>query len=478
MNIHYSTARINKDKNFDGKFFFGVKTTGVFCRPSCPSPLAKEENVLYFNSVFHALEAGFRPCHRCRPDIETEYYSSFTTGSETVGNAVRLIYEGFLNYNSLPDLADKLNISERYLRKLFVDNLGLSPVKIARYHKAVFARKLLLNSNIPVTRIASASGFGSSRQFNDVYKEIYNETPSKSRKCSGLPGQVNTVFLLKYSSPFNFKQLLSFIRLRAIRGVEIVSDDKYMRSFRTSSSHGYFTVMDDSENSALRLEIVSDDVRCYMELYSRIRTTFDLDTDFNLINEKLKNEDLLSRGMKDGHVPRLPVAFNVFEFAVRAVLGQQISVKAATTFAARIAESAGIITEEEFPEGLEFYFPNAEELLKTNLDNIGLTLTRRRTLLTMTENVLSGGVKLNSNQTFEKFYSDFTTLKGIGDWTANYVAMRGLGMMDAFPALDLGIVKALTTGNVSPSLKKILGIAENWRPYRAYAALCLWNLDN
>jgi len=477
MHTEFSQARKDKDRNFDGKFLFGVRTTGIFCRPSCPSPVAKEENVEYFGSVYEALEKGFRPCLRCRPDIELEYYNGNATGASVVNAALELIHDGYLNYHSLDDLADKLGLSSRHLRQLFVDNLGTPPVKIARYHKALFAKKLIMSSDQTVTDIAFASGFGSVRQFNDAFKDIFHMTPTAMRKelKRGKGHTKNATLLLKYAQPFDFKNTLSFMRLRAMKGVEMITDDTYSRTFRTSRTSGYFTVTDNPRQSALELTIICDDIKCFMEIHNRVRRMFDLDTDFTTINQKFAKDPILSRGMVDGHVPRLPIAFNPYEFVVRAILGQQITVKAATTLAGRIAEAAGITTDESFPDGLDFYFPNAEELIELDLDGLGMTKTRQQTVRTATQGVIDTAYSLTTNQTFETFHKEFSALKGIGDWTVNYVGMRGLGMIDSFPASDLGVIKALMHDETKPSQKDILRQSEQWRPYRAYAALCLWN---
>lgn len=476
----FSIARKSKDKNFDGKFFFGVKTTGIFCRPSCPSPVAKEENVLYFETMYDALEYGFRPCLRCRPDINVEYYNGNIDGKSIVDSALNMIYEGYLNYNSISDLAKEFFISDRHLRKLFVENLGIPPIKIAKYHKSLFSKKLLIFSNLSVTDIASASGFGSTRQFNDVFKEIFGGTPTMVRK--GMKNkediQGNTTLLLNYKNPFNFKQTLSFMRDRAIKGVEVVTENSYSRTFRTNSSKGYFIVSDNPEKSCLELKINSDDIKCYMEIYSKVRKMFDLDTDFSVINEKFKKDEILSKGMENGQVPRLPIAFNTFEFVVRAILGQQITIKAATTLASRIVEKAAIKDEPNYSDGLDSFFPNPLELLSIELDGLGITKTRQGTIKNVLNAIVNKAVSFRDNQTFDKFYKDFSSIKGIGDWTINYVAMRGLGMVDSFPSKDLGVIKALTKDEKKPTQKEILLIGEKWRPYRAYATLCLWNYES
>ncbi|NDV21397.1 DNA-3-methyladenine glycosylase 2 family protein [Desulfovibrio sp. JC022] len=473
----YSRARIARDRNFDGKFFFAVKTTGIFCRPSCPSPRAKEENVTYFDSIFQALEAGFRPCLRCRPDIAIEYGSGYPSSHELVNDGLRKIYDGYLNYHSLNDLAGELGVSDRHLRQLFVERLGVPPVKIARYHKAMFARKMLLMSDNSVTDIAAAAGFGSLRQFNEVFKAVFNTNPTAMRKESRIcsASQENTSLLLKYEPPFDFKLMLSFMRERALTGVEVITQDSYSRTFRTAEAKGYFTVTDDPGESALRMSIFSDDIKCYMEIYNRVRRMFDLDTDFRIIREHFRDDPLLEKGMKDGLVPRLPKAYDPFEFMIRAILGQQVTVKAATTMAGRIVAKAGLRCLGEYPKGLDYFFPDAKELAGVELDGVGLTNTRCNTINAAVQAVLGGSVKLTSNQSFEDFHRDFSVLKGIGDWTVNYVAMRGLGLPDSFPAGDLGVIKALSADGTKISVKEVLLIAEKWRPYRSYATLCLWN---
>lgn len=471
----YRIARITKDKNFDGKFFFGVKTTGIFCRPSCPAPTAKEENVVYFNDMFEALDQNYRPCLRCRPDIHIDYYNGNASGTRTVQTALKMIYDGYLNTHSVADLAKKLEVSDRHLRKLFIENLGVPPVKIARYHRALFAKKLLMFSDKSVTDIAFASGFGSIRQFNQVFKEIFGVAPSAVKNEMIGPDGGNTTLLLTYNRPFNFSQVIAFMKIRAIKGVEVINDEIYARTFRTKLSKGYFSVRDNPGKSALELSILCDNIQCYMEVHNRVRRMFDLNTDFSPINNKFMGDRHLSRGMTNGHVPRLPIAFDSFEFCVRAILGQQISVQAASTLAARITEKTGLRTGKDFPPGLDYFFPGPKEVMEASLEGIGITGARQATIANIARGLLDKAFSLNPNQPFEDFQKEFSAIRGIGEWTVNYVAMRGLGMVDSFPAADMGIIKALEKNGKRPPKKEILKQAEKWRPYRAYAALCLWN---
>ncbi len=468
----YHIARINKDKNFDGKFYFGVKSTGIFCRPSCPAPTAKEEHVVYFDTMMEALDAGFRPCLRCRPDMTTPYYTKNIEGAHMVNEALKMIYEGYLNDHSLQDLADALYISDRHLRKLFVEQIGIPPIKVAKYHKALFAKRLLLSSDLAITDVALASGFRTTRQFNDVFQQVFHTTPTIMRKHREHAEHTLTL-QLNYKKPYDFHKMLSFLRYRAVKGVEVVTDDSYSHTFRTEHAKGYFTVTDNEQASCLELHIHTSNITCTMEIYHRVRRMFDLDTDFTTMNKLFADDPILQKGLDDGHVPRLPLVYEPFEHVVKAILGQQITVKAATTLAGRIVECTAI-RSEHFPEGLGYFFPMPDELKNINIEGLGITTTRQQTIHTVVDAILDMRVSLRYNQSFEAFHKAFSALKGIGDWTVNYVAMRGLGMVDSFPAKDLGVIKALTKDGHTPTQKEILAMAEDWRPYRAYATLCLW----
>jgi len=284
-----------------------------------------------------------------------------------------------------------------------------------------------------------------------------------------------TMLLLAYKKPFNFSQVVSFLKLRAIKGVEIIGKDSYARTFRTDGAKGYFIVKNNPNQSALEIKIHCDDIKCYMEIYNKVCRMFDLNTNFIHINQKFKTDQYLSKGMQDGHVPRLPIAFDPFEFCVRAVLGQQISIQAASTLAARIAGKTELECGEDFPLGLDYFFPGPEDILTADLDGLGITSARQSTIMNIAQAIYDKRFSLNANQPFEAFEKTFSSIKGVGEWTVNYVAMRGLGIVDSFPATDLGIIKALSGKGKRFSKKQIQDIAEKWRPYRAYAALCLWN---
>jgi AraC family transcriptional regulator, regulatory protein of adaptative response / DNA-3-methyladenine glycosylase II len=473
----FRKARKLKDKNFDGIFYFAVKTTGVFCRPSCPAPIAKEKNVKYYDSIFTAMNEGFRPCHRCRPDIQTDYYKGNPAGSNIIKKALQLIYDGYLHEHSVPDLAEKLSLSERHLRKLFQDNIGISPSKIDRYNKILFAKKLLLHSNQSITDIAFASGFGSLRQFNDVFKASFNTTPSAIRKEIYLPGinQKDTSLEIKYTTPYDFLSILEFLKPRVLRGVEKITDSSYSRTFRTSNATGFFSIHNNIEKNCLQLSVHCSDLRCLMPVYNRVRKMFDVDTDFSSLNKRFANNPILSRGMHNNQIPRLPVAFDPFEVVIRAIIGQQLSVPAATTVTSRFAQETNILADSSFPDGLDYFFPLPEEVLNITLDGIGLTNTRQETIMKVVKAIIENKFELTADQSFETFRTNFTTLKGIGDWTAHYVAIWGLGLQDCYPYNDLRVIKALTLNGDRPTANTVKRAGMRWYPFRTYATLCLWN---
>ncbi len=430
--------------------------------------------------MFGALDKGYRPCLRCQPDLNIDYYNGNVDGTLIVKDAMTMIYNGYLATHKVSDLANQFYISDRHLRDLFIKNIGISPIKVAKYHKALFAKKLLVYSKMSITDVGYASGFGSTRQFNDVFKDVYRTTPTIMRKEQPKSDDIEgTVISIPYKLPFNYQQILDFMSHRRVKGVELIKDNVYYRTFRVGDASGYMSVANDELKQSLRLNVMTNDIRCIMPIYYKVKRMFDIDGDLATISDYLGKDKLLSKGMKDNTVPRLPVAFNTFEFVIRAILGQQITVKAATTLAGRLAEVAGIkvamASEDiDYPEGLTHYFPTPEELSVSDISDVGITSIRQRTIMTVVKAILEKDLSLDSNQSFETFYKAFISLKGIGDWTVNYVAMRGLGMVDAFPAKDLGVIKALTVNGDKPSMKAMIERTKAWQPYRAYATLCLW----
>lgn len=425
---------------------------------------------MYFETVKQALEEGFRPCKRCQPDIFVEHYQNNIEGIHVVHEALKMIENNYLLNHSLNNLAKALHVSLRHLRALFVHNIGATPIKIAMFQRALYAKNQLASTNKRITDIAFESGFGSTRQFNDVFKKTFSVTPTMYKKSPEIYDIGRVVLTLPYDEFFDFSKVLDFLPHRMTRGVEVIRDGCYQRTYRLNDTFGFLSVSD--KVGVLEIEVYTNHILDCYEVYQRMIGLFDLNTDFDPILKRFKEDPILRKGLVDGQVPRLPKAFNAFELTIRAIINQQISIKATSTFMERLVKKANLQTPRCFPDGLDFFFPNSKQLYEMPLDDIGLTKTRQQTIQYVTEAIQSGDVSLTVNQSFDHFRKAFIQVKGIGDWTINYVALRGLGMVDSFPAKDLGVIKALKTNKE----KELIDIAEAWRPYRGYATLCLWHI--
>jgi AraC family transcriptional regulator of adaptative response / DNA-3-methyladenine glycosylase II len=385
-----------------------------------------------------------------------------------------LIQAGALNQGSVEDLAGRLGISGRYLRGLFGRHLGASPLAFAQTRRLLFAKQLLNETDLAITEIALAAGFGSIRRFNTVFKQAYGQPPRayqrKSRSKQQVPAGTCRL-VLGYRPPYDWATVLGFLRNRAIAGVEQVGADEYRRTFRLGECRGHFSIRHLPVQHAFALTVRLDRIEALLAVVAKVRSMLDLDANLEVIHGVLGADPLLASLLERFPGTRLPGAWDPFEFAVRAVLGQQISVKAATTLAGRIAQRFGPVADEA--DGTHF-FPTAAELVGADLNGLGLTRKRAETLAGLVEAVAEGRLKLEVGSDLDRFFADFCALPGIGPWTAHYVAMRGLSEPDAFPDADLGVIKALSTGDGRLKPRQIRDRAECWRPWRAYAAMLLW----
>ncbi|QKX17779.1 DNA-3-methyladenine glycosylase 2 [Microbulbifer sp. YPW1] len=487
------SARLARDRRFDGRFYTAVKTTGIFCRPICPARPPLEKNVEYFATAAEAAVAGYRPCLRCRPDAAPGS-AAWGLVSTTVQRALNLM-RAEREAQSIERLAERLGITSRYLRKLFAEHVGLSPLQVWQTERALFAFSLLRDTRLPVGDIAFAAGFSSLRRFNAVFKELYQRTPTAVRRESrvrrepeGRRESAKTKLedvrakpiqiYLSYRPPFDWPALLAFFAARTLPGVEqvIAGEDpeqgEYLRSFQLLGQRGVLRVAHEPERGRLRVSVFGEGCGAILyPLREKLRRQFDLDADSDEIRGHLQADPLLSAVLKVSPGVRLPGAWDPFEYTLRAILGQQISVAAATTIAGRVASRYG----ETFagPEGELLLFPTAEQLRNADFSEIGVTRTRAQTLRTFVAATLNGEIDFDEPD-LESFCAQMTALPGIGDWTAHYTAMRGLSMPDAFPASDLGILIALGDGERKATAKQALLRAESWRPWRAYGALLLW----
>lgn len=470
-------ARQARDPRFDGRFFIGVKTTGIYCRPVCPVRIPLAKNVDFYPSAAAASEAGFRPCLRCRPEASPGT-PAWNGTSTTVNRGLRLIENGALDNGDVETLATRLGVGPRHLSRLFQRHLGASPVTVAQTRRLHFAKKLIDETQLPLSEIALAAGFGSVRRFNAVFDKTYQRSPGSLRKQATSTSNSGLRLKLSYRPPYDWPLMLSFLAMRTIKGVEQVDNGVYRRSISVQGHNGWFAIQAakpsgsrDKHNLALDIHLPNS--HALADVVSRVRQQFDLAADPLSINAELSHDPLLDKLIQDTPGLRLPGAWEPFELTVRAILGQQISVAAARTLIGRIVENYGE-NIGSFPNGEPmFAFPQPSVLAAQDLTHIGLTKKRAACLQGFAAAVANGELDFAELLDANSLMTALQALPGIGPWTAEYVAMRALAEPDAFPTADFGLLRA--TGL---NAKQLQQRAETWRPWRAYAAIHLWNSEN
>ncbi len=474
-------ARLARDARFDGLFFTGVLSTGIFCRPICPAPTPKAVNVVYFPTAAAAVAAGLRPCKRCRPDAAPGT-PAWRGSSATVARAIHLIQREGLDHGSLEALASRLGVGGRHLRRLFRQHVGATPTAMARCQRVMFAKNLLEETTLSITHIAFACGFGSIRRFNAAFKSICQQTPTAFRKRLGTPtndesdsATFKLTLTLPYRPPYQWRQILEFFRLRAVEGVEAVDSESYCRTVRYPGGRGWIILTHAPQGHALLLKVALSNMGALVNIVAQVRRMFDLDANVPEIAAVLSADKRLKPFVAS--MPGLPLAgvWDPFETAVRAIVGQQISVKAARTIVGRIVARIGHPVDADEKKGLKFLFPDARDFVEGDMTALGLTAKRAETLKEMARRVLSGRLELSAAKGLDDFVGRLILVPGVGPWTAHYIALRALGEPDAFPSRDLGIAEALARNGRRPTHRQIEKRAEKWRPWRAYAANYLWN---
>jgi len=472
-------ARASRDVRFDGLFFIAVKSTGIYCRPVCPAPTVKRENVMYYPTAAAAAAAGYRPCLRCRPELAPEIR---VRGNESaMHRALELIADGALEMSSIDTLASQVGLSARQLRRLFLANTGATPAAVHATRRLLLAKQLLTDTSLPVTQVALAAGFKSLRRFNAAFRKGCGIAPTAIRRSAtnGREHQMweasDTLTLrLSYRPPLAFPEMLAFLTRRAIPGIERVGTDSYERVIGFANDTVCIRVTSTPDKPELRLEISRTDPRGIPEIVRRVRRLFDLDADMRAIHAVLRDDSLLASGVCRRPGLRVPGGWDGFEIMVRAVLGQQVSVACATTLAGRLIERFGEHRDNPI-KGLDRVFPTPERLVKAPLETIGLPRSRAVTLRAVAEAALDGRLDFRPGQRLDDFVESLTVLPGIGSWTAHYVAMRALSHPDAFPAGDL-IVQRMLCRSRRLSERETENRSQAWRPWRAYAVLHLWHL--
>ena len=465
-------AVTSRDARFDGRFFTAVRTTGIYCRPVCPAVTPRRKNVAFYACAAAAEQAGYRPCKRCRPEASPGTPAWLGT-SATVSRAVRCIAEGALDDGSVDDLAARLGLGPRQLTRLCERHLGTTPVRLAQTRRVHFARGLVEHSSLSMTQVALAAGFGSLRRFNTLMKATYGCAPRELRRRNPpVPGATTDTPLatlacrLPYRPPYDWPQLARFLRGRAIPGVEVADDGRYARTLALPGGRAGFLQVTPGAGDWLDLELDLPDLTGAIALVARVRRMFDCGADPAAIAEHLSRDAALRPLLRRRPGLRLPSAFDPFELGVRAIVGQQVTVKAATTVTGRVPARCGRALEQ--PRGaLTHLFPTPAALAAADLGGLGLTTTRAQTLRTFAQAVADGTLQLDTPLGPDEFAARMTALPGIGPWTAGYVALRAFGEPDAFPLGDLGLKHALPGVDLAQS-------SEAWSPWRGYAALHLW----
>jgi AraC family transcriptional regulator of adaptative response / DNA-3-methyladenine glycosylase II len=469
-------ALVSRDPRFDCRFFVGVRTTGVYCRPICPARTPLRRNVSFFTCAAAAEEAGFRPCRRCRPETAPGT-PAWVGSSTTVTRALRLIAAGGLDAEGVDGLAERLGVGARQVRRLFAEHLGASPLAVARTRRVHFARRLIDETELPMSQVALASGFASIRQFNHSIRSCFGRSPSSlrggSRATPSRGGSEELTLRVAYRAPFDWGALLDFLALRAIPGVERVEAGVYERSILLGGEPTRLRISAPGDGAPLVVRLRAAGDAALLPVVDRVRHLFDLCADPHRIATDLGRDRVLARCIARLPGLRVPGAWDGYELAVRAILGQQVTVRGASTLAGRLVERFGV----RLPGGRDgptHLFPRPETLAEADVAAIGLPGARARSLRALSQAVASGELVLEPGAHAEETQERLQSLPGIGAWTAEVISMRALGEPDAFPVGDLGLRRALGRPGSPIDARSLAHRAERWRPWRAYAAMWLW----
>ena len=474
------SAYASRDARFDGVFFIGVTSTGIYCRPVCTARTPKSANCRFFDNAEAAEKASFRPCLRCRPEL--------APGNAPVDDAQRIaalvvqrIDEGMLdNGAGLELIAAKFGWSSRQIRRIVQRELGVSPIELVLTRRLLLAKQLLTETALPITQVAFASGFSSLRRFNDAFSRRYGMPPTRLRRvvatATGDRGGEVFVLQLSYREPFDWKALLAFLGARSLQGVEVVTDVSYARTVRIGGHTGCVRVTNASGKRALLVEITHSLMPALSALLGRLRNLFDLGARPDIIAAALAGYPQLAASVACNPGLRVPGCFDGFELALRAILGQQISVRAATTLAGRTVHAFGEPLDTPIP-GLTHLSPTADRVARAVMEEIvalGVTGARARSMIAIARESAEGRLDLEAGGDPHAMMERLVALPGIGTWTAHYIAMRALRWTDAFPSGDMILRRQL--GEVTS--RQAEELSQAWRPWRSYATIHLWNSSN
>ncbi len=481
-----------RDSRFDGVFFVGVTSTDVYCRPICPAKTPRQANCRFFHTPQEAEQAGFRPCLRCRPEL--------APGSAPVDDAQRIaqlivqrLEEGVLDDKAgLEEIADQFELSSRQIRRIVQQELGVPPIQLLLTRRLLLAKQLLTETTLPITEVAFASGFSSLRRFNDAFDRRYGMPPTRLRKkategVAAIADNQTSTLQLSYRPPYDWNGVLAFLEARALRGVEHVTADSYARTVQLGDAKGWIKVTQSQkvaerrgamgqEKHALMVEFTHSLTPVLPALLSRVRALFDLNARPDVIAKHLRKDARLASAVKANPGMRVPGAFNGFELGLRAILGQQVTVKAATTVACRFVEAFGESIVTPFAE-LHRLTPVPARIAAASVDDIarhGIVAARCKSIIALAEAQRSAGLCLDggAHHNPDESIKRLTELPGIGEWTAHYIAMRALHWPDAFPKEDIAVRNNL--GGVTAKEAELL--SQPWRPWRSYAVMHVWRM--
>ena len=470
-------ALSTRDFRFDGVIFVGVQTTGIYCRPICPArtPLAK--NVVFFQSSPAAISAGFRPCIRCRPDTAPDK-GAWKGVSSTVSRAMSLIAQGALDHGDVEQLAHRLGVGARHLRRLFNEHVGATPAAVAQSQRILRAKQLIQDTDMSMTDVAFASGFNSIRRFNECFSDMYGRAPSDLRSSTLSRTSLEVVndgvsVVLNHGGSYDWDAMIGYLAARQITGVEEISNNRYHRVIRKGNSCG---VVEVGRKNARQIEAIIrfPEIQQVPDILESIRQLFDMRSNLKAINGQLEKDALLAPliGLRPGL--RSPGAWSAFELAVRAILGQQITVSAAAQLGREFCNRYGMSLVSG-SDGLERAFPEPGDVAEADLSDLPMPRARSRSLQQLARLLVDDPMLLSPRASLDVAIEQLTAIPGIGPWTAQYIALRAMREPDAFPASDVAIRRALEPEfGYRPSVKEVEARAETWRPWRGYAAQHLW----
>lgn len=491
-------ALVARDVRFDGVFFTGVKSTGVYCRPVCSAKTPLPKSCSFFVTAASAEQAGFRPCLRCRPEL-----APYALQQNLAYAIWQRIAAGALNDGNLELLAQQVGISSRQLRRVLQQHFGVSPIELAQTQRLLFAKKLLQETSLSMTEIAFAAGFHSIRRFNALFSLRYGMAPSSLRgkqRSTGLASASASALCLRlaYRPPLDWDGMLRYLAPRAMQGVESVDlvQRAYLRSVRCGGQCAALRVTQDAQRNQLRVELSSNPGSALMPMLAQLRQLFDLDANPAVIQQHLQHDPLLAPHLQAHPGLRVPGAFDPFELGVRTILGQQVSVSGASTLTARLiarfgsplvfplgtspASAPGSVPDPAIDPswpGLSHHFPTPALLAgmtPAQIAAIGLPQARAETIIQFARFCVQGGLAFKPGASLEQVLTQLQQVRGIGAWSANYLALRALRFPDAFPLGDLGLQKAAAAPGLRLSEKALQARAQSWSPWRAYAAMALW----